>query len=221
MLPGAGRLAIDCKDYSAETVGIDARRVLTTLIEHRNRQKKERKQAKATEARAKATEARAEEQAIRVGDVVFEGQQPCHMGRYELVKLVPAGKLKMVNRRAVWQAVGGEDKYVFVGSDGSWWISDEESMLAGENSGWVASAVPEPDALTPNQVQGGWKVDDGRALVAAPSVSVRRWAEVISLYLGALGVPFHFDGLCKTTSPQARDIIAGSIQTISTMRGKK
>jgi hypothetical protein len=196
-------LAIDCKDYSAKTVGIDARCMLNRLIEYRNHQKKERKQAKATEARA-------EEQAIRVGHVVFEGQQPCHMGRYELVKLVPAGKLKMVNRRAVWQAVGGEDKYVFFGSDGSWWISDEESMRAGENLGWVASAVPEPDALTPNQVQGGWKVDDGRALVAAPSVSVRQWAadrtllkEEISLCLAAFALAPNargadFDGLCKT-----------------------
>jgi hypothetical protein len=220
-------LAIDCKDYSAETVGIDARRVLTTLIEHRNRQKKERKQAKATEARAKATEARAEEQAIRVGDVVFEGQQPRFMGRYELVK-----PLKMVNRRAVWQAVGRKNEYVFVGSDGSWWISDVESMSVGENSGWVASAVAEPDALTPNQVQGGWKVDDDRALVAAPSVSVRQWAaenetllnEEIRLCLAAAALAPNargadFDGLCKTISPQARDVIDTMIQTI--MCGKK
>ena len=46
-------------------------------------------------------------------------------------------------------------------------------MRAGEATGWVRSAVAEPDALTPDQVKGGWEAWDSTAWVAAPSLRVR------------------------------------------------
>ena len=115
------------------------------------------------------------QQALATGDVVFEAQRPGgpgaeHLGRFGLTQ-----PLKMVNGRAVWQAAGGKDKYAFLGSDGRWFISDGATMHEGQATGWVHSDVAEPDALTPDQVTGGWQAHDGAAFVAAPGVRARRW----------------------------------------------
>ena len=60
----------------------------------------------------------AQQAAAVVGDVVFEGQpagapQANRMGAFE-----PMRPAKMVNRRAVWQAAGGKDRYAFFADDG-------------------------------------------------------------------------------------------------------
>jgi hypothetical protein len=74
----------------------------------------------------------------------------------------------------VYRAANGEEWYFYFGSDSTWWVSGEEEMRAGQAAGWVHSVAEEPDALTPDRVQGGWKVADGGKLQAAASVRVRQ-----------------------------------------------
>ena len=89
-----------------------------------------------------------------------------HDGRVEPVT--------MVNRRAVWRAVDGKDRFVFLASDDRWYVYSTARMRTGAPGGWVCSVAAEPDALTPDQVKGGWQVLDAKkAWVAAPNVNVQ------------------------------------------------
>jgi ubiquitin len=107
-------------------------------------------------------------------DVLFEGLRPDEPGAAYMCGFTLLEPLKMVNRRAVWQAAGGWDWFAFFGSNGGWTIGNGANMRAGKATGWLCSAAAEPDALTPDQVQGGWQVSHGSGFVAAPSVSVRQ-----------------------------------------------
>ena len=113
--------------------------------------------------------------AVALGGLVFEGLQPsepgaAYIGGFELME-----PLQVFNRRAVWRAVGGNDRYTFVASNGRWWISRGESMRTGKDEGWVCSVAAEPGALTPDQVTGGWRVSDGKGgWVMVPSLRVRQ-----------------------------------------------
>jgi hypothetical protein len=82
----------------------------------------------------------------------------------------------MVGGRGVWQGEGGlnGDYLFFASSVNRWYVSDEEDMRAGKDTGWVRTADAEPDALTPDQVKGAWQVADGKAWVAAPNARVQR-----------------------------------------------
>jgi hypothetical protein len=117
---------------------------------------------RAAAERAQQQEAAARQAAEAVGDIVFEGLQPGEPGAHE------TGGFELTenaaNGRAVWQAAGAEKRwglYTFFGTGGKWWIGNGESMRAGKDAGWVASAAAEPDALTPDQVEGGWQAVDG------------------------------------------------------------
>ena len=86
-------------------------------------------------ALAAAEEQEARRQAFDLGDVVFEGLQPGEpragkMGVFALTK-----PLKMVSRRAVWQAADGRDVFAFFGSGGRWIIGLGENMRAGNDMG--------------------------------------------------------------------------------------
>jgi hypothetical protein len=59
------------------------------------------------------TSNQAKEAAASVGVVVFEGQQPGEPGALFMAAFALTKPLKMVNRRAVWQAAGGQDWYAF------------------------------------------------------------------------------------------------------------
>jgi hypothetical protein len=91
------------------------------------------------------------------------------MGGFELMEPALA-----VNGRPVYRAANGKEWYFYLGSDSTWVISSEANMRAGKAAGWVHSVAEEPDALTPDRVQGGWKVADGGKLQAAASVRVRQ-----------------------------------------------
>ena len=123
--------------------------------------------------------ARAE--AVAVGDIIFEGQSPGDvqadtMGVFELLE-----PLQLVMGRAVWRSilisVGLERDYCyFTGSVGKWIIGNEANMLLGKAAGCLISGGgpmsagdsrervsksegrPERDALTPDQVNDGWRV---------------------------------------------------------------
>jgi hypothetical protein len=93
----------------------------------------------------------------------------CCMGMYELVEG------KVVNRRCVWQHQGPLDtgcsnKFLyFCGL--KWTISDELSMEAGIDAGWIYVFS---SALTPDQVRprGGWQVCGYRTRLHAPKLRV-------------------------------------------------
>jgi hypothetical protein len=82
----------------------------------------------------------------------------------------------MVNGRGVWRAVDGSDSYVYFGSNQKWLVSSEVSMRAGTSTAVIATAGVEPDALTPDQVKGAWRVFTGKsgAWAAAPRLRVRQ-----------------------------------------------
>ena len=135
----------------------------------------------AEEQRAAAEAARRQEEeamqhAVHTGPLLLEGQpagQPCaeDTGGFELMEPALA-----VNGRPVYRAANGKEFYFYLGSDSKWNVNDEADMRAGKAYGNVFSEAEEPDALTPDQVQGGWKVLDRakRAYVEAPSVRVRQ-----------------------------------------------
>jgi hypothetical protein len=88
------------------------------------------------------------------------------MGVYKLMEG------KEVNGRGVWQMAGGQEYFMYYGSNKEWVIGNRECMEAGEAAGWmiVASA-----ALTPDQVTETWKVTPaGGTFVDAPKVRARR-----------------------------------------------
>ena len=109
---------------------------------------------------AQQEEAAAAAAAALVGELVFEGQPAGAPGANTMGVFGPMQPAKMVNRRAVWQAADGKDRYAYFADDGKWYINDGESMRAGKARGWVCSAAAEPDALTPDQVKGGWQATD-------------------------------------------------------------
>jgi hypothetical protein len=124
-----------------------------------------------------AEEAAARQQAVSTGDIVFEGQQPGEAGDEYMHGFELAAPLKMVNGRAVWQALGHMHLCVFLADNGVWYIGDlaKTPMCAGKAGGWVRSIAAEPDALTPDQVKGGWRATGGQG-EAMPNVLVRQWA---------------------------------------------
>jgi hypothetical protein len=65
------------------------------------------------------------------------------MGMYALMEG------KEVNGRGVWHMAGGEELFMYYGSDNKWLVSRREDMEAGKAAGWMSVAS---SALTPDQV---------------------------------------------------------------------
>jgi hypothetical protein len=87
------------------------------------------------------------------------------MGVYELVEG------KEVNGRGVWQMAGGQEHFMYYGSNKEWIISDRASMEAGKAAGWLHVASI---ALTPDQITETWRVSDGASSwLDAPKVGAR------------------------------------------------
>jgi hypothetical protein len=87
------------------------------------------------------------------------------MGMYELMEG------KEVNGRGVWQMTGGQEYFMYYGSNKEWNINDRASMEAGKAEGWMMVAST---ALTPDQVTETWQVTPGDGKwYDAPKVRVR------------------------------------------------
>jgi hypothetical protein len=86
------------------------------------------------------------------------------MGMYELMEG------KEVNGRGVWQMAGGQEHFMYYGSNNTWGVGDREYMEARKGAVllYVVSA-----ALTPDQVTEPWQVWDGTAWPDAPKVMAR------------------------------------------------
>jgi mannose-6-phosphate isomerase-like protein (cupin superfamily) len=126
----------------------------------------------AEEAEERAFYPQAMAQAGQASSIMLEGQEegdPQHdkMGVYELVEG------KEVNRRGVWQKMGGggQEYFMYYGSNQEWFISGGRAgMEAGEAAGAMNVAST---ALTPDQSTEMWMVVDGQAFVDAPKVKAR------------------------------------------------
>jgi hypothetical protein len=118
-------------------------------------------------------------------DIVVEGQPKGErhadkMGVYHL--LSEAGVLEEVNGRAVWQKTDGDtDCYAYFARNDMWVFGEEESMREGAGRGWMCTVDPEPDALTPDGVQGRWQAgsDMDVGWVTVPQVRVRNGRKVM------------------------------------------
>jgi hypothetical protein len=102
--------------------------------------------------------------ARQVRDICVEGQQQGdHV--HDLMNVYELMEGKEVNARGVWQMEGGQERFMYYGSNKEWFISNRADMEAGK--GWmnVASA-----ALTPEQITETWQLWDGTAWIAAPKV---------------------------------------------------
>ena len=87
------------------------------------------------------------------------------MGVYELQDV----STHWVNGRGVWKQERG-DAYLYYSSNGKWWVSDKEDMLAGKARGWLKTAAD--SALTPDKISAKWKATRGKrkGWEAAPKV---------------------------------------------------
>jgi hypothetical protein len=97
------------------------------------------------------------------------------MGVYELMED------KETNGRGVWQNVQTKDYFMYCAIATAlgdrrlhWFISDRESMEAGEGLGFVKVAS---SALTPDKITETWEVGDGKGVdyYTAPNVRARVW----------------------------------------------
>jgi hypothetical protein len=88
------------------------------------------------------------------------------MGMYELVEG------KEVNGRGVWQMAGGQECFMYYGSNKTWGFGNRAGMEAGFATNLVVASA----ALTPDQVIETWKVHDGTAWGDAPKVRARMYS---------------------------------------------
>jgi hypothetical protein len=103
-------------------------------------------------------------QAKGARQIKMEGQEEGEhqhdtMGVYELMEG------KVVNERAVWQLMEGASRFLYYAQRQKpgdcrwhWFISDRESMEAGEGLGFVKVAS---SALTPDKATETWEVGNG------------------------------------------------------------
>jgi hypothetical protein len=161
-------------------VAIDGRMVAAPNVHVRQWPAEERR-VMAEEARQQEEEAR--RHAVRTGSLIVEGQragEPCaeYMGTFELVTARGAEPPLAVNRRPVYRYRAASGDWYFYYVSNRYWAIGNERDMRGEFGVFVASVVVEPDALTPDQVTGGWRVVDtirntGK-LQPAPNLRVRQ-----------------------------------------------
>jgi hypothetical protein len=101
--------------------------------------------------------------------VVLEGQEEGEaqfgkMGIYERMEDT------LMNGRGVWQALGGIGCFLRYSSTKKWVVSNREDMEAGNGKGNTATVS---NAVTPDQIAGVWRVNDGTGWHNAPELRVR------------------------------------------------
>ena len=129
----------------------------------------EKAKKEAEEKAKKEAEEKAKKETRKVARIQLHGQasgdhQHNMMGVYELQDV----STHWVNGRGVWKHEGKEH-YLYYASNGEWFASDKEDMLAGTNNGWVSTAAD--TALTPDKISAEWTVwTGGEGWEAAPKV---------------------------------------------------
>ena len=88
-----------------------------------------------------------------ISAVAIEGLAAGHEHASEMGVYRHAGR--EVNGRGVWASVGHHAAYLFYSAMGSWCVSNEADMEAGEHQG---SLMVESDAKTPHAITESWSV---------------------------------------------------------------
>jgi hypothetical protein len=122
------------------------------------------------------------------------------MGVYELMEG------KEVNGRGVWQMAGGQQYFMYYGSNKQWLISAREAMEAGKAAGWM---YVDSTALTPDQVTETWKVWDGTEMVAAQKVRARMCSakerqQVMARMQQAMAAAYESEEISRTFEKQRK-----------------
>ena len=105
----------------------------------------------APKSKRKAKRKRTDAQDARA--VAIEGLAAGHEHASDMGIYRHAGR--EVNGRGVWASVGHHAAYLFYSAMGSWCVSNEADMEAGEHQG---SLMVESDAATPHAITESWSV---------------------------------------------------------------